>query len=97
VLSNINWLHYEYINKNYPVFGIFSHVFLSCELKMKKPDPDIYKIAMERLGALPHETFYTDDRIDLIEESFKLGMKSFIFKNADKLKKDLASCGVILS
>ena len=96
VLSNINWLHYEYINKNYPVFGIFDYVFLSCELKSKKPDLGIYKVAMETLGVLPQETFYTDDRADLIEESLKLGMKSFIFKDSEKLKKDLASCGIHL-
>ncbi len=95
VLSNINWLHYEYINNNYPVFGIFKHVFLSCEIKRKKPDPEIYKIAMQALGVLPEETFYTDDRMDLIVESAKLGMKSFVFKDAEKLRKDLKSCGLV--
>jgi len=96
VLSNINWLHYEHINKNYPFISIFHHVFLSCEIKSKKPDPGIYKTALKILQSRPEETFYTDDRADLIEESSKLGIKSFIFKSAEKLKNDLVSCGIFL-
>ncbi len=28
LLSNINILHYEYLKKNFPVFGIFDNIFL---------------------------------------------------------------------
>ena len=43
LLSNIDTLHYEYLKKHFPVFGVFHKVFASCELKLVKPDQLIYQ------------------------------------------------------
>ena len=43
LLSNINILHYEYLQKNFPIFDVFHKVFLSYALGVAKPDKLIYQ------------------------------------------------------
>ena len=94
LVTNINILHYEYLKKNFPVFGVFHKVFTSFELGSVKPSHAIYKKILEELEVLPENTFYTDDRAELIESAKELGMKSFLFKGIEQLKKDLLASGI---
>jgi glucose-1-phosphatase len=94
LLSNINVLHLDYIKANFPVLDIFHHVFASCYLKSRKPDHAIYHKALEKMKVLPENTFYADDRPELIAEAKLLGIKGFVFKNPAQLIKDLDSLGV---
>ncbi|MBN1913344.1 MAG: HAD family phosphatase [Candidatus Omnitrophica bacterium] len=94
LLSNINTLHFDYLKKNFPVFDAFHKVIASCDTGFIKPDPKIYQIALDSLGVSADETFYTDDRLELIESAQKLGLKSFIFTDSQKLKSDLLGEGV---
>ncbi len=94
ILSNINALHMGYIKDNFPVFCAFKNFFASCELGMVKPDPLIYKKAMELLGVSPEEVFYTDDRKELVAEASKMGIKANVYTDPLQLENDLISCGI---
>jgi len=94
MVSNINTLHYEYLKKNFPVFNAFHRVFTSCEIGFIKPHPAIYQKALEDLGVLAENTFYTDDRPELITEARKLGINAYLFRGIKELKDDLFSLGV---
>ncbi len=96
MLTNINCLHFDYIKERYNILGGFDRVFTSFELKLKKPDPLIYKKVTDLLGNKPHEIFYTDDRPELIDVAKSLGMRAFIFKDFLQLKRDLLQAGVEL-
>jgi glucose-1-phosphatase len=96
LLSNINVLHLAYIREHYPIFDAFHHVFASCELGFMKPDPRIYSLVLKTLGAKPGEVFYTDDRIELIEQARIMGIRAYQYTGVAQLKKDLARCGIIL-
>ena len=94
LISNINVLHYEYLVRHFPVFRIFHNVFTSFELGAAKPNHSIYKKSLETLGVEPENVFYTDDRAELVESASQLGIKSFLFTDIEKLKKDLLVSGV---
>jgi len=94
MLSNINVLHYEYVKKNFPVFGVFDKVFLSFELGAIKPDKKIYEQVIARLQVGPQEIFYTDDRPDLVESAKSLGIKGCVFTNFQQLVNDIAGAGI---
>jgi len=94
LLSNTNILHYEYLQKNFPVFGVLHEQFLSFEMGLVKPQELIYQKVVSELGVLPGNIFYTDDRKELVACAAKLGIKSFVFLNAEQLIRDMASCGV---
>ena len=97
LLSNVNTLHFDYIKKNFPIFNAFHHIFASCELGFIKPHPMIYQKVLDKLGIEAGEAFYVDDRAELVAEANKLGIRAFVFKGVEQLKKDLFSCGVQIS
>lgn len=94
VLSNVNILHMDFVRKNFPVFDAFHYVFTSYELGCIKPNPLIYKKVLELLSVSPSETFYTDDRAELIEKAAELGIRAFVYKSPEQLKEDLSKCGI---
>lgn len=95
LLTNINTLHLEHIKKAFPVFDAFHSVLASCELGARKPHRDVYLTALEALGTLPEETFYTDDRPELILGARGLGIKAEVFTGSVKLKQDLLKAGIM--
>ncbi len=97
LLSNINILHFDYLKKNFPVFNAFHSIITSFSLGLRKPHPLIYKKALDILKAAPQNTFYTDDRIELITGARALGIRGFVFKSVEQLKIDLLDNGVSIS
>lgn len=95
MLSNINALHYEYVKKNFPVFGAFDEVFLSFELGAIKPDKKIYEQVISKLQVSPREIFYTDDRPELVESAKSLGIGGCVFTDFQQLVNDIAQAGII--
>ena len=94
LLSNINILHYEYLKKNFPVFGAFDRIFLSFQMGLVKPDKKIYNRVIRDLGVSPQEIFYTDDRPELMESAKSLGIRGCVFTNFGQLISDLEDSGI---
>ena len=67
LLSNTNTLHWECCCKNWfcangnKLEDFFDKIFLSQELHLQKPDPEIFNTAIRELGASPAETIFLDD------------------------------------
>ncbi|TRZ95240.1 HAD family phosphatase [bacterium] len=97
MLSNINLLHYEYLKKGFPVFGVFDKLFLSFELGLNKPDKEIYKKVIEAMQVSPQEIFYTDDRAELVQSANSLGIKGYVFSDFQQLICDIRDSGITFS
>lgn len=61
----------------------FDHVFTSYDLRMRKPEEEIYRRTLELMCADPKECFFIDDQLDNIETAKRLGMETFIYNNSD--------------
>ena len=96
VVSNVNALHFAYVQETFPVFDVFTHIVASCEIGYRKPHPRIYQKALEKIGLPAERVFYTDDRPELIEGARVLGIQGYVFTGVETLKQDLASVGVRL-
>lgn len=91
LVSNVNKLHFEYVQRQFgDHFKFFSYLFLSYELGLRKPDPKIYKLIIDYLKVRPQNIIYTDDRVELIDAALKLGLDAFLFKSTDSFKKELS-------
>jgi len=93
VLTNINVLHFEYVKKTFPVLNVFQ-ILTSFESGFIKPNIQIYELAIQILDTSPENIFYTDDRPELVKSAGNLGIRSFIFKSVEQLKKDLTVAGI---
>lgn len=67
LLSNTNDIHWEWSvkhafhYKSFHVEDFFEEIFLSYEMKMAKPDKEIFQCLLEKTGIDPQETFFIDD------------------------------------
>ena len=94
LLSNINILHFDYLKEKFSVFDAFHNIITSFESGIRKPDPLIYKKTLDLLEAAPQNAFYTDDRVEFIEKACNLGIRGFVFRDAEQLKRDLSGNGI---
>ncbi len=61
----------------------FDKMIISAEAGAAKPDPKIYRIALEQLEVSPNEAVFVDDFIENIEACEKIGMRGIHFKDAE--------------
>lgn len=95
LLSNVNRLHFEHIEKKFDIIKIFDEIILSYLIGATKPDKLIYEDVIRRAGGDRAKLLYIDDREDLIKEASALRIDSVRFEGASELKKTLAGKGVI--
>lgn len=68
-------------------------VVISGEEGVMKPDPAIYRIALERLGVAPEEAVFIDDWKPNVEAAQQLGMVGMHFRGTVHLRRALAAAG----
>lgn len=56
----------------------------SAEVKLVKPDPRIYQLALAQLNVRAHESVFVDDMLVNVEAARGLGMKGVQFKNTEQ-------------
>ena len=95
LISNTNRMHFEYIQKKYPVLGKFDRLILSFKEKRRKPDEKIYQKAALACRAKPGEIYYIDDRRDLTDAAREMGFHVFTYQNNFKeLITDMIAKGI---
>jgi putative hydrolase of the HAD superfamily len=61
----------------------FDHIVISAEVGVAKPEPGIFRIALEQAGVRPDEAVFVDDFHVNIEGCEKVGMKGIHFKDTE--------------
>jgi putative hydrolase of the HAD superfamily len=93
LLSNMQEDMASYARKNFDWLRHFDHQILSCELRLIKPDPEIFRRAIERLGVKPQATLFVDDREANVEAARALGVRAIQFKSTEQLRAELREMG----
>lgn len=95
-LSNSNEVHAELIPKQFASLFrrddrfIFSHRF-----KVAKPDPEIFRRALEVLGALPQHVVFIDDLLENVAAARTIGMIGYQFVDTLSLMRELERDGLL--
>lgn len=76
--------------------AIFKVFISSCFVGYRKPEPEIYKLALEITQQTPEECCFIDDRALNLEVAKRLGMHVIEMDGLDQLKSDLSTLGVQL-
>jgi putative hydrolase of the HAD superfamily len=96
IISNTCQIHIDFIKERYKLLEYFTHLILSYEVKMRKPDLQIYTHALTKLNTSPKLSLFIDDLKENIEGAEKLGIHSLHFKEPALLRKDLKKVGITL-
>ena len=94
LLSNTSALHIDYVRRTYDTLQPFDALTLSYQVQASKPDPVIYRHAIERTGCDVAECLFVDDRADNIAGAEAVGLRSHLFCGIEGLTPWLQSCGV---
>ncbi|UZW55192.1 HAD family phosphatase [Sphingobium sp. JS3065] len=77
------------------LFAPFRDIVVSGAEKLVKPDPAIYRLALDRFGLCAEQALFVDDREDNILAARAEGMRGHLFRDAATLRKELASLGLL--
>jgi len=94
IVSNMGDAVHEHMVRELDWLGRFDVLVWSYQLRVAKPDPAIYRYALERLGTRPEETLFLDDKAENVETAVAMGMKGLIFSTVEKLRADLIDSGL---
>ena len=73
---------------------VFSTIVISAEVGVKKPDPTIYRVLLDRLGVPANECVFIDNNQANVDAAKSLGMQAIRFESAPQLREALAAMGI---
>ena len=78
LLSNISRYFSSHKEAN-PVLYEFMDWVFSAEVGLVKPDPAIFRLAVEKFGVNPAETLFVDDNAKNLEGASSVGLSTYLF------------------
>ncbi|PAX08100.1 HAD family hydrolase [Sphingomonas lenta] len=81
--------------KHAGVFNRFLGIVVSGEEKLIKPDPAIYRLALDRFGLEAERTVFIDDNTDNIAGAESVGLIALHFTGEPKLRRELTELGLL--
>lgn len=79
IISNDSSRWSQYLREKFDLNQYFDAISISGDLKIKKPDEEIFRQTIEQLGCNASDCIYVDDRIGNILAANNIGMKTVLF------------------
>lgn len=86
----------DYRIEEFGFLGYFDFFFSSCYVGLRKPSPQIYRLALDVLQCEPSEVIFIDDRAGNIEAAKTLGINGIHYEGSQKLAATLTGFGIEL-
>lgn len=83
----------EYIRgeiDKYQLESVFDRIVISSEVGHIKPEPEIFEIALSRLGVGANEAIFVDDNPNYVAAAEAVGLQGVIYRDFDEFKQQLA-------
>ncbi len=94
LLSNTDPIHMSYEEARFPFFRFFPIRIYSYRVGASKPDPVIYRQALQACKVRAEEAVYIDDIAAYVEAAQRLGMTGIVFQSPEQLQSDLRNLGI---
>jgi len=99
LLTNNDRLLSETIDDLFPelrhLFG--SHLYVSADLALAKPDPDIFRAVCNRVGAETRRSFFIDDLAVNVAGAKEAGLQGHVFKGVTGFLEALKYAGITVT
>ena len=97
LLSNASVRQHEYWPR-VPGSALFDGTLISADVKLVKPQPEIYRLLLEKFSLTAQECFFIDDSPANIEGALMCGIPGAVFHgDVALLRKDLRAAGVTIA
>lgn len=94
LLSNTDPIHVAHLESNFAFFRLFPIRIYSCALGACKPNPLIYREALQACKVEASQAVYIDDIPAYVEAARRLGIAGIHFQSPQQLAAALAELGV---
>jgi epoxide hydrolase-like predicted phosphatase len=91
LLSNFTDSLPRLIENEFGLGDCFDAIIVSALVGMRKPDPAIYRLTLERLQVAPEEAVFIDDIAENVRAAASLGIQAIQFKSREALCADLST------
>lgn len=94
-----NWSHETFaLVRSEPTYAFLDHfraIFISGELRLIKPDPAIFRHALDIIGAAAEDCVFIDDSAKNVAAAAQLGIRTHHFTHPAALREDLGRLGLL--
>ena len=94
LLSNTDSIHMSNEEARFPFFRFFPIRIYSYRVGASKPDPLIYREALQACKVRAEEAVYIDDIAAYAEAAQRLGMTGIVFQSPKQLQSDFRNLGI---
>jgi len=88
-LSNWSAETFAIVRHEFEFLNLFDEIVLSGEVKMIKPEPEIFELCLQKIGKPAHQCLFIDDSQVNIDTANKLGFDTVHFVSPEHLKNEL--------
>jgi 2-haloacid dehalogenase len=93
-LSNWSAETFPFVRKRFEFLEWFQGIFLSADVRLVKPDPQIFRCFCEKFALNPEQIVYIDDLVHNVEAARNAGMYAIHFTDAASLRRQLVELGL---
>ena len=94
-LSNWSVETFPYALEKYDFFDLLDDMVISGAVGYVKPEPEIYRIMLEKIDRPAQECLLIDDSLPNIKQANTMGFKAIHFTSPEQLKKELTQLGLL--
>jgi len=88
-LSNMPASIYAHLRRRHTFWDVFSGIVISGEVRMIKPEPQVYAHLLERFDLRPEQSVFIDDLPVNIEAARQAGLHAILFNDAAQCRAEL--------
>jgi putative hydrolase of the HAD superfamily len=88
-LSNMPAAVYVHLQRQHTFWDAFKGIVISGEVKMMKPEPEVFLHLLETFNLSAAESVFIDDVIVNIEAAKRVGLHAILFKDAGQCREEL--------
>ena len=97
LLALTNWSGetFPIAQARYDFLGYFEGILVSGDEKLKKPDPRIYRLLIDRYAVDPARSIFVDDSAKNVAAASELGIHAIQFHDPAQFRAELEALGVL--
>ncbi len=88
-LSNMPASTFAHLRERYAFWPTFRGIVISGQIKMMKPEREIFEYLLDRFDLAPAESVFIDDHQPNIDAAQEIGLHTILFRNARQCELEL--------
>lgn len=94
-ITNFSAEKFALARKSFGFLDQFDGIVVSGEEGLLKPEPEIYRLLLDRYGLAAGDCLFIDDVADNVEGARAIGMQAYQFESAAALRAELSRHGLL--